>query len=161
MSIFRFVTRFSVRTRIVALAIIPVIGFLANGIAYTVSETEVAGAFDSVKRHRRLPMRGRNSRMRSPRCGSARETSPPGRVRIGFKSFEDSYQRANMSLVAIERALPESERQEILGLRARLSAVKNNFDNLVKGQGTLGFTDEDGPPPRHTRFRDVGRTHHP
>src|ERR1700704_2527588 len=42
------ISRLSVRTRIVAIAVIPVIGFLANGIAFTSGETEIAGAFRSA-----------------------------------------------------------------------------------------------------------------
>ena len=41
----RLITRISVRTRIIVLAAIPVVGFLANGIAYTVGEREVESAF--------------------------------------------------------------------------------------------------------------------
>ena len=41
LSIHRLITRISVRTRIIVLAVIPVIGFLVNGIAFTVGESEV------------------------------------------------------------------------------------------------------------------------
>jgi methyl-accepting chemotaxis protein len=41
------ISRISVRTRIIALAIVPVIGFLANGIAFTSGKTEVDSAFES------------------------------------------------------------------------------------------------------------------
>src|SRR2546423_13729306 len=43
------ISRISVRTRIVAIAVIPVIGFLANGIAFTSGEAEVGGAFQSAQ----------------------------------------------------------------------------------------------------------------
>ena len=144
MSLFRFVTWFSVRTRIVALAIIPVVGFLANGIAFTVGETEVSGAFDSVKRASALADAGQEFKdaLAAMRISARDFATRPGQDRI--QSFVNSYERASRSLVAIEHALPESERQEILGLRERLSKVKTNFDNLMKEQGTLGFTDEDG-----------------
>jgi hypothetical protein len=42
-------SKVSVRGRIVAIAVIPVIGFLSNGIAFTVGETDVDGAFFSVR----------------------------------------------------------------------------------------------------------------
>src|SRR5712675_1464247 len=42
-------SRVSVRSRIVAIAVIPVIGFLTNGIAFTAGETDVESAFRSVK----------------------------------------------------------------------------------------------------------------
>ena len=38
----------SVRARIVALALIPVVGFIANGLHYVVSEREVSSAFAAV-----------------------------------------------------------------------------------------------------------------
>ena len=42
--------RLSVRARVVALGVVPVIGFLAYGIAYMASDIEVGRAFDSVHR---------------------------------------------------------------------------------------------------------------
>ena len=44
----RIFASFSVRTRIVALALIPVGGFLANGFTYTAGEGEVARAFRTI-----------------------------------------------------------------------------------------------------------------
>src|ERR1700736_296827 len=41
--------KISVRSRIAAIAVIPVIGFLTNGIAFTTSETDVENAFLSVR----------------------------------------------------------------------------------------------------------------
>ncbi len=38
------------RTRIVVLALIPVVGFLANGLTYVSGEGDVATAFDTVNR---------------------------------------------------------------------------------------------------------------
>ena len=48
-SLRQLVSRLSVRNRIAAIAVIPVVGFLANGIAFTGGETEVGNAFESVK----------------------------------------------------------------------------------------------------------------
>jgi hypothetical protein len=46
----RLLTSFSVRTRIVVLALVPVVGFLANGLTYVSGEGEVGTAFETVKR---------------------------------------------------------------------------------------------------------------
>ena len=43
------ISRVSVRTRIIALAIVPLIGFLANGVAFTSGKTEVDAAMDALK----------------------------------------------------------------------------------------------------------------
>ena len=45
LSLHRLISGVSVRTRIVVLAAIPVVGFLVNGIAFTVGEAEVEHAF--------------------------------------------------------------------------------------------------------------------
>lgn len=144
MSILNLVTRFSVRTRIVTLAIIPVVGFLANGIAFTIGETEVAGAFDSVKQAATLADSGQEFKeaLAAIRINARDFAARPGPDRI--KTFEDSHRRAIMSLVTIERAVPDAERQQIYALRARLAAVNTNFNYLIKEQEALGFTDEDG-----------------
>ena len=41
-------SKLSVRARIIVLGVIPVIGFLANGIAFMAGDVEVGRAFDSV-----------------------------------------------------------------------------------------------------------------
>src|SRR5712691_10246885 len=48
-SIQRLISKLSVRGRITAIAVIPVVGFLANGMAFTGGEIEVGNAFESVK----------------------------------------------------------------------------------------------------------------
>lgn len=50
----RFFPALSVRARIAALAAIPVVGFLANGVNYFVSEREVSRAFEAVSRSNAL-----------------------------------------------------------------------------------------------------------
>lgn len=144
MSILHLVTRFSVRTRIVVLAIIPVVGFLLNGIAFTIGETEVASAFDSVKRATALADAGQEFKdtVAAMRIGARDFATRPGEDRV--QSFEDSHQRATQSLAEIEQAVTGAERNEIIGLRSRLATVKSNFDSLIKEQQKLGFTDEDG-----------------
>ncbi|MEA2929066.1 MAG: methyl-accepting chemotaxis protein, partial [Hyphomicrobiales bacterium] len=46
----QLISRLSVRTRIIALAVLPVVGFLANGIAFTAGERDVGQAFQSAQR---------------------------------------------------------------------------------------------------------------
>ena len=45
----RLLTSISVRTRIIVLALIPVLGFLANGLTYFSGEGAVGTAFETVK----------------------------------------------------------------------------------------------------------------
>src|SRR4030088_2620384 len=48
-SIQRLISKLSVRSRIAAIAVIPVVGFLANGLAFTSGETEAEHTFESVR----------------------------------------------------------------------------------------------------------------
>src|SRR6188472_1984198 len=48
-SVRRLVGSLSVRTRIILLALIPVIGFLTNGYTYVAGEGDVSGAFDTAE----------------------------------------------------------------------------------------------------------------
>ena len=51
MFITQIFSRLSVRARIVVLGVIPVVGFLANGIAYLTGDVEVGSAFEAVHRN--------------------------------------------------------------------------------------------------------------
>jgi methyl-accepting chemotaxis protein len=144
MSLFGLVTRYSVRTRIIALAIIPVIAFLANGGAFVVSEREVAEAFNSSKQASELADFGQEFKdaVGAMRISARDFATRPESDRI--VTFGESYRRATTTLAAIERAVPETERQEIVNLRRRLATVKSNFDSLINTQELLGFTDDHG-----------------
>src|SRR3972149_1353897 len=109
MSIFKLVTRYSVRTRIIALAIIPVIGFLADSVFFTLGETEVADAFATVKKASMLVDEGQEFKdaLAVMRISARDFATQPGEDRTG--TFEESYRRAINSLIAIELALPVSE----------------------------------------------------
>src|SRR5690349_23188654 len=52
--LYRVAGALSVRARIVALALIPLIGFLANGVTYVSGEVGVASAFTTSARARQL-----------------------------------------------------------------------------------------------------------
>jgi methyl-accepting chemotaxis protein len=46
----RLISKLSVRTRVIAITLIPVLGFLATGAVYLAGERDVDRAFDSVGR---------------------------------------------------------------------------------------------------------------
>lgn len=48
-SLSRAIAAISVRTRIVGIALIPVVGFLANGASFTTGQSDVTTAFDNVE----------------------------------------------------------------------------------------------------------------
>ena len=67
----RMLTSFSVRTRIVLLALIPVAGFLANGLTYTSGEKDVGRVFATVTQSNALADPAATLKVQSLRCASS------------------------------------------------------------------------------------------
>jgi methyl-accepting chemotaxis protein len=139
-----FLSAFSVRARIVALALVPLGGFLANGIAFTSGDTAVHAAFSTLNRAGALSnashdFKGAVSVMRLTVRDFA---SKPDDVLV--QTFEESRKIAAQSLDTLEDSLSGKERKEVVGLREQLNDVAKSFDDLVKQQQTLGYTSEDG-----------------
>ena len=139
-----FLPAFSVRARIIALALIPVGGFLANGIAFTSGEADVAAAFASVKRAAALSDASNDFKaaLATMRLTVRDFASKPDASLVA--AFDESERLATQSLDTIERSLSEKERRDIAGLRDRLPLVAKSFRDLVQEQERLGFTDDSG-----------------
>jgi methyl-accepting chemotaxis protein len=137
-------SRTSVRARIVVLALIPVLGFLANGLAYTTGETEVDDAFDRVKRAAALAEVSHDfkSALAAMRIHSRDFGARPSQDLI--KSFEAAHAVALTSLAVIEGAVEKGQRENLIPLRARLNEVLDHFADLARNQATLGYTEADG-----------------
>src|SRR5438128_9149509 len=90
MSLFHFATALSIRTRIGALALIPVAGIFAISIAYTSGEIEVEGAFDNVKQAVELADNSRTFRSAVVSMRSTARNFVAGPQSTYLKSFEDS-----------------------------------------------------------------------
>ena len=133
----------SVRTRIIALALIPVAGFLAVGLTYISGESDVGNAFQTVKQSRGLADASRDFKI------------AVGAMRIAVKdfatqphtlidSFGRSQQLANKSLDQIEGSIGSEHADEIAALRQELAKLKKNFNQLVLEQRTLGNSESNG-----------------
>jgi hypothetical protein len=67
----RLLDSFSVRTRVIVLALIPVVGFLANGLTYGARAKALSTTRSRPSnKHARLPMAAAISRLLSGPCGS-------------------------------------------------------------------------------------------
>lgn len=153
LSLVRLVTSFSVRARIIAIALIPVAGFLANGIFFARGEKDVEAAFDRFKLAAAAADASRDfkediSRMRI----SARDfATRPGNEPI--VEFENAVGSALRNLDAVERSLGTENSQHLLPLRSTLNQVAENFQHVIDEQRRLGFTDDEG---LRRKIRDAG-----
>ena len=134
----------SVRTRIIVLALVPVIGFLANGLTYFSGERDVGTAFETVKQSATL-------------AGASRDfKSAISALRIIVKdfsanpsdnlvvSFEQAHANALQSLDSIAASIDRRHAESIVTLRKDVMALRDTFTELVQEQRTLGFDEKSG-----------------
>ncbi len=145
MSVAHLISLVSVRARIIAIAVIPVVGLLATGIAYMSGESEVGRAFESVQRDTALADASRDlkSALLTMQMATADFIAHPSYGLV--RSFEDGQQSALQRLNRIDETFDASERPMILPLLlAKVRDLKTSFGNLVHEEEALGFSETDG-----------------
>jgi methyl-accepting chemotaxis protein len=140
----RVLTSVSVRTRIVVLALIPVAGFLANGLTYVSGEGDVGRAFGIVTQSTALAdasrdFKGAVAAMRI----TAKDFSVAPNNNLVI-SFDESYALALKALDSIAGSIDQSRAENIVSMRKDVTALRKNFDDLVREQKILGFDDASG-----------------
>jgi methyl-accepting chemotaxis protein len=150
-TIHRVMTRVSVRTRIVALALIPVVGFLVNGIAYITGEAEVAKAFSTANRAYELAEVSREFRtaLISLRVRARDFVGRPSDDLM--HSFETAHDAAVRTLGIIDGAVDQPTRRKLEPLKAQLEEIAVQFDDLARNQKVLGFTEDSGTRAQMTK----------
>ena len=151
--LFRLTGALSVRARIVALALIPLVGFLANGVTYVSGEGGVASAFNTSERARQLADASREFKIAVAAMRIAAKdftVSPHGTLIDAFAASESD---ADKNLALIERSAGGMRSDDSAALRQTLTDLKGNFDKLVAEQRTLGFSEDEG---LRKELRDTG-----
>ena len=140
----RVLTAFSVRTRIVVLALIPVAGFIANGLTYVAGETDVGTAFETVKRSGALADASRDfkSAVTGMRIIVRDFTVSPNDNLV--VSFEQTHAQALLSLDNIAAAVDRRHAENIVALRRDVLELSESFTDLVRQQKILGFDETSG-----------------
>jgi methyl-accepting chemotaxis protein len=135
---------FSVRTRIVLLALIPVAGFVANGFTYTSGEGDVGHTFDTFKRSAAVADASRDfkSAVASMRIVVKDFNVKPNDSLVA--SFEYAYAVALRNLDTIEESIEKGHAESIATMSRDLNALREAFNNLVREQNTLGFDESSG-----------------
>ncbi|HEY4404478.1 MAG TPA: hypothetical protein VGN55_07465, partial [Xanthobacteraceae bacterium] len=142
---FKFLnSKTSVRSRIVAIAVIPLVGFLTNGITFTAGETDVAGAFRSAEHATELADASEEFKagLAAMRMGIRDFIADPSQDAIS--AFEAGSAQVSQSLHTIESSVSVDERPVLFALTRSIAAVQDDFLTVKKEQRNLGFTDTDG-----------------
>jgi methyl-accepting chemotaxis protein len=133
-----------VRGRIAAIAVIPVVGFLANGLAFTSGETEVGNAFESVQSAAVLADASREFKATLAQMQMAAKdfvAQPADDVAVAFGA---GYDIASNSLDAIAASIDALQRGDIGAAHQALGEMKLNFDALTLEQRELGYSPTEG-----------------
>jgi len=140
----RLMSALSVRARIAALAMIPVVGFVANGVNYVVSETDVSRAFDAVSRSNTLTDSSRDLRaaLTGVRFVAKEMAVNPSQALV--KAFNEHHAAALESLQRIQKNGDPDDTRTIPHILRTVGGLKENFANLVKSQEQVGLTASQG-----------------
>jgi len=139
----------SVRTRIIGLALVPVVGFLANGIAFTAGQSGITDAFGNVGTAAALADASREFKLTlaSMQIAAKDYVAQPSDERA--KAFEAAQTLTTSNFDKIAAAangmLPQDIGQQV---RLRLGELRLNFDYLVEEQKALGYSDSQGTRKR-------------
>ena len=136
--------RLSVRVRVAALGVVPIIGFLAYGIAYMASDIEVGRAFDSVRRDTAVVDASSDLKggLLEMRLATVTFATHPTDAEV--KAFDRAQQLAMKSLDRIEASLVSSQQDAITPLRITIRDLKASFESLVNAERALGFDETQG-----------------
>ncbi|MEJ0078864.1 MAG: HAMP domain-containing protein [Alphaproteobacteria bacterium] len=149
----RFSTDLSVRSRLIVLSLIPVVGFAAIALAYLSSEQAVDAAFDSVQQSSRLSEASRAFKealtTMHMRAKDFVAQPQPGLV----ARFGEAHESAMANLKTVGELVSDAERQNVTLLEGRVANLKTTFAALAADQDELGFTEFEGT---QGRLRDNG-----
>jgi len=138
------ISQVSIRNRILAIAVIPVIGFLVNGIAFTSGESDVAEAFERANRAAMLADASRELKtsVAAMQMVAKDFASQPSREFID--SFGAAQNLGSKSLDTIMTLIDPAHRTDVESVRQKLWEFKASFTELVQEAETLGFNDGEG-----------------
>ena len=157
----RLLTSFSVRTRIIVLALIPVVGFLANGLTYVSGEGDVGTAFETVKRSGALADASRDfkSAVAAMRIIVKDFSAAPSDNLSA--SFEQAHALALQSLDTIAASIDRRHADNIVGLRKDARRPAREFrQTWCANRRRSASTETEGPARQSARRRQCGRAHH-
>ena len=139
----RLIASLSVRTRIIVLAVIPVIGFLANGLTYVSGESDVGHAFQTVRQSADLADASRDFKSALAQIRLVVKDFSVAPSRDLVTKFALAHATALRNLDTIEIAIGRNAKED-QGLRKQVLDLRDNFSKLVMEQNILGFDDDSG-----------------
>jgi len=140
----QLISRLSVRFRIIAITVIPVIGFLAIGLAFATGESDVDDAFNRVKRATTIADESHEFKgaLAAMQMAAKDFVSNPSDNLIA--SFISGQRTASINLDAIATSFRATSGNNIEPTQQKLAELQLDFDEVAQEQKALGFSDAEG-----------------
>jgi methyl-accepting chemotaxis protein len=140
----RLINALSVRNRVVILALIPVIGFVANAATFRSGENNVSAAFGRFKHSTDLVESSRqfNEAIMSIRLAVKNYSAEPDQDKVD--RFNIAYSRAFQSLTEIASAIGDDQTNNVAQIRTTLENIEVMVEDLVDEQEALGYSENAG-----------------
>jgi methyl-accepting chemotaxis protein len=139
----RLLSRLSVRARIIAITLIPVLGFLANGAAFIAGEQEVERAFDSAKRATALADASREFKNTAGAIQAAARSFAVRPRSAYLQSLSDA-QSAAGQFVAILQLSGDAPQDNLAAIERTLARLQGNVAELRNEFERLGGDGDSG-----------------
>ena len=140
----RIISQLSVRARIIAITLIPVLGFLANGAAYVAGERDVDRAVDSVRRATSLADASREFKSAAGAIQAAARSFAVRPRSAYLQSLNDAQATAAAQFVAILELSDDASQSNLAAIERTLARLQGNFSELRKEFERLGGESDSG-----------------
>ncbi len=147
----RLTLELSVRARIIAITLIPVIGFLANGAAYVSGEQDVDHALDSVKRATSLADASREFKIAAGAIQAAARGFAVHPRSSYLQTLSDAQAAATAQFIAIRRLSDAASEMNLDAIKRALARLQENFGELRNEHERLGGETDAGIRPKLSR----------
>ena len=147
----QLIPKLSVRARIIAITLIPVIGFLANGAAYVSGESDVDRAVDSVRQATSLADASREFKSAVGAMKAAARSFAVQPRSSYLQTLGDAQTAANAQFVNILWLSDGAVQENLAAIERTLARVQGNFAQLQKEYEHLGAESDSGIRPRLAR----------
>src|SRR5262245_22039888 len=147
-SLTRAIRSVSVRTRIIGIALIPVVGFIVNGVSFITGQRDVTNAFDKVEAASALSDASREFKIALVSMEFAAADFVAGPSAALIKNFETNHALASSNFEKIAAATGALSDEDENRVRQKLGELRLAFGYLADEQAELGFSEDQGTRKR-------------
>jgi methyl-accepting chemotaxis protein len=144
----RLITKLSVRARIIAITLIPVIGFLANALAYVAGEHDADRALDSVKLATSLADASREFKSSVGSIQAAADSFATLPRSSYLQTLNDAQASAKAQFITIRHLSADADQTGLDAIERTLAQLQGNFTELRNEYDRLGADSDTGIRPR-------------